>query len=150
MSECYERIIIWIRFKKKYSIKLDVTLKYRMMRSIFWHRYEKNCSLAYPFYSIRRFTAQGHTAADVLLTVTYRFEIVLGTLGLNTRGCVPARYHRQALPKASQSDLLDGIGGIRRRAICHQIPVTINILSFPPQKTARYPLLSSARFPPAR
>lgn len=111
---------------------------------------QKLQSRDYPFYSIRRFRTQGHTPADVLLTVTYRFEIVLGTLGLDTRGCVPARYHREALPKTSQSDLLDDIGGIRRRAICHQIPVTINICSFPPQKTARFPLSSSARFPPTR
>jgi len=69
------------------------------------HRGKRDCSLAYPFYSIRRFRAQGHTMVDMLLTVKYRLEIVLGTLGLNTRGCVPARRHREALLKTSQNDI---------------------------------------------
>jgi len=47
----------------------------------------------------------GGTVVDVLLTVKYRFEIVLSTLGLNTRGCVPARRHREALLKTSQNDI---------------------------------------------
>lgn len=46
---------------------------------------------------------------DVSLTLTYRFGIVLGTLGLNTRGCVPA-CRQEASPKTSQNDPLGGIG----------------------------------------
>lgn len=64
------------------------------------------------FHSIRSDGLERRaTMVDVLLTVTYRFEIVLGTLGLNTRGLrVPMRRHQKALPKTSQNDLLSGIG----------------------------------------
>lgn len=69
------------------------------------------------------------TWLSLLLTVTHYFEIVLATPALNTRQTSRAadigkryqRHHR----------------AIQSRAICHQIPVTINIFSFPAVEIAR-------------
>lgn len=86
---------------------------------------------------------------DVSLTLTYRFGIVLGTLGLNTRGCAsPACRGIEKRYRRHHRAICSAVSGLTCRAICHQIPVTINIFSFPLWRKPRDAISTHLALPP--